>query len=243
METVTWGGYDWYTRPLWGQHHPAEKHTWYDPDCIKLQDDGSIVLDIHYNPRTFIDNDGNKVTKDFGVVQMRTIREFTYGTFEWEMKTMEGKYVWPALWLASNYSWPPEIDCMEGWSNENANFTKRLFWVNIKPTMHWSENCDPKNGEHKSDNRKNICRCRIKQNDFNKYKVVWAPDYVDVYYNDYKVKRFTNKEMLAHFNKPEVHMHVLMSSGFYSDFPKHYKDYVNRNKPMIVKSFKYTPLK
>lgn len=243
MRTINWCGYEWYTRPLWGAHHPDEEHTWYDPDCIRICDDGSIILDIQYNPKEFTDKNGNKITKDFGIVQMRTKQEFKYGTFEWEMKTMKGKFVWPALWLGSNYSWPPEIDCMEGWSNKNGTFTKRLFWVNIKPTIHWSENCDAKNGKHLSAHKENICKSRIKQNDFNKYKVVWAPNYIDVFYNDYRIKRFNKPEMLEHFNKPEISMHVLMSSGFYSDFPNFYNYYRDKNSPMIVKNFKYTPLK
>lgn len=237
FETIKWCGYEWIKRPLWGDNHPNEDMVWYDQDCATINSDNHIVLNIKRNPKTFNVPNRGEVTKEFGRGSVRTTEEFKYGTFEWEMKVPEGKYVWPALWLSSDFSWPPEIDCMEGWSGDNPLYIKRCLWRNIKPTMHWSENCDDVNGKHLEETKNNTWRWWLKCTDFDKYKVEWTPKYVDVYYNGHKVKRFNNTEMLEHMNKPEVKMHVIMSINAYSKFPKYYFDFW----PMIVKSFKYTP--
>ena len=241
FDKVEWCGYKWIKRPLWGDNHQAERHCWYDQECIDFND-GNVVLNLRRNPKLCdVPNEG-QVLKEFGKGSMRTIEEFKYGTFEWEMKVPEGKYLWPALWLASDYSWPPEIDCMEGWSKENPKYVKRLLWKNIRPTTHWSANCDPVNGEHKSEAKFNVWRWWLKCDGFDNYKVIWTPDYVDVFYNNHKVQRFQDREMLRHMNLPEVKMHAIQSININESFVDYYDDYVRRNKPMIVKSFKHTPL-
>ena len=240
FDKINWCGYQWIKRPLWGDNHELEPYSWYDEGCIDIDINHNMILNIRRNPKE-CDVEGNKVVKEFGRGLVRTVNEFKYGTFEWEMKVPQGKYLWPALWLASDYSWPPEIDCMEGWSKTDTKYVKRLLWRNIHPTMHWSAKCNP-DCQHLQECKYNIFRWWLKCDDFDKYKVVWTPDYIDVFYNGHKIKRFNDKVMLEHMNKPEVRMHAIISTGFNEPFIDYYDEYVSLNKPMIVKSFKYTPL-
>lgn len=242
IRTFEWCGYEWIARPLWGDHHPEEKLCWFDQDAYEILDDGTLILKITNNPRIFNQEDGTKIMKPWGKCHVRTTKEFKYGTFEWDMRLPYGRQMWPALWFASDTSWPPEIDCMEGWSKNTTNYVKRLLWKNIHPTMHWSANCDPEHGEHRHEEKFNTLRCWLKgEGKFDHYKTIWTPDYVEIWYNNHKIKRFTDKEMLEHMNK--VNFHAIMSSNINDEFnDEMYEEYKEKNIEMAVRNFKYTPL-
>lgn len=240
INAFNWCGYQWIARPLWGLHHKNDKLSWYDEDAWYITSDGTLVLQIMDNPRSFVE-DGENVTIPWGRASVRCTKEFKYGTFEWDMRLPYGKYLWPALWLSSDTSWPPEIDCMEGWSGDNPDYVKMLLFKNIKPTMHWSENCDSKNGKHLEETKNNTCRWWIKGGkEFDHYKVIWTPDYVEVWYNNHKIKKFTDREMLKHMNS--VEMHPIMSTHMYGKFDRSmYTEYRKNGIEMAVRNFKYTP--
>ena len=221
---------------MWGKHHPEHELEWYDQEAYEILPDGTLILKITDNPKTFVNEDGEYVAKPWGIGWVRTINEFKYGTFEWDMRLPRGKYMWPALWLGSDSIWPPEIDCMEGWSEENPDYIKRLIWVNIKPTVHWGTKRDVK---HETKN--NNLRCVIKGGDkFDHYKAIWTPEYVEIWYNNTKIKRFTDKDMLDQMNT--VSMHAIMSTGIYGKFNRNmYKEYASNGIEMAVRNFKYTP--
>ena len=236
IKTFNWCGYDWIARPLWGEHHPEDNIKWYDQDAYEILRDGTLVLKVTDNPRVFVNEYGEHVCKPWGIGWVRTTDEFKYGTFEWDMRLPFGRFMWPALWFEADKSWPPEIDCMEGWSEDTTNYVKNLIFVNIKPTMHWG---DKRDVQHETKN--NNLRCWIKGGDkFDHYKTIWTPEYVEIWYNNHKVKRFTNKNMLEHLNS--VSMHPIMSTGMYGKFDRSmYNEYTEKGIEMAVRNFKYTP--
>lgn len=239
IDTFSWQGYDWAKRPIWGDNHPNDDFTWYSTELYEIRPNGDLVLPIAYQPKIFNVN-GRMVEKPWARCSVRTTEEFKYGIFEWEMKCPEGKWQWPALWLASDLSWPPEIDCMEGWSEDTRDYVKMLIFRNIKPTIHWTA----ADGSHQQKQKKNILRCCLKcGKTFDKYKVVWTPEYIDVYYNKTRVAHFTEKKLLDQLNDPDCKMHPIMSSGPYGKFDQMEMDRLDSNdRHMIVRSFKYTPL-
>lgn len=242
IPTIKWQGYEWIKHPLWGIAHPDEHTVWIDETLPFINDQGHVVLGIEKRPKEVPmawPGTGTEY-REWARCHMRTTQEFKYGTFEWEMKLPNGKFQWPALWLASEEDWPPEIDVMEGWSRETTDWVKNLIFLRIKPTCHWRD----KNRVHVQESKNNILKCRLKRKqNFDKYKVVWTPDYIDVYYNDHKVKRFKDKQMLSEMNRPEIKMHAIMSSGFDDGFTEDvFNKWNDDAKNMIVKSFKYTPL-
>ena len=239
IDSFAWQGYEWAKRPIWGDNHPDDDFTWYDSDLYWIKSNGDLVLPIKYEPKEF-DVNGRKVTKPWGRCSVRTLEEFKYGTFEWEMKCPEGKWQWPALWLASDMSWPPEIDCMEGWSADTRDYVKLLLFRNIKPSIHWAE----ADGSHSFKTKHNILKCRLKCGKaFDKYKIVWTPDCVDIYYNTTRVAHFTEKKLLKALNHPDCKMHPIMSSGPYDNFDMNESKRLDQNdRHMVVRSFKYTPL-
>ena len=56
----------------------------------------------------------------------------TYGYFETREKlTPRGITYWPAFWLSSSDSWPPEIDVFELVGDNSSYFTMSLHWRNV----------------------------------------------------------------------------------------------------------------
>lgn len=242
IETVKWQGFEWIRRPLWGIAHPDQHDEWMDESLPRITADGSVVLTIEDHPKEVPlawPGTGTE-TRRWARCHMRTVREFKYGTFEWEMKLPNGKFQWPALWLASDEDWPPEIDVMEGWNYTSTDWVKNLIFLRIKPTCHWRD----KNRVHVQESKNNILKCRLKRKqNFDKYKLVWTPDYIDIYYNNYKVKRFKDKQMLSEMNRPDVKMHAIMSNGFEEGFNEEiFRGYTDDAVNMVIRSFRYTPL-
>ena len=235
-----WKGHDWRITPYWGDHHSGKPDVWYGTDSVRIEDNGSLVLDCVYNPKSFPDGFIRKYSVGYVVCE----EDFKYGTFEWSAKLPQGLNMWPGLWLDSSKEWPPEIDCMEGWTRgKRDTYVKRLLWVDIHPTMHWTEN-----GEHKSEAKFNISRFRVDLNGWNDFKVEWTPNGVSVYYNGKLIKTFNNKKMLEHFNREDILMHPIMTFDIWEDFPgefteERYADYKDNGSPLVVRNFKYTPYK
>lgn len=229
-----WMGYSWRITPFWGNYHKEKYNVWYGTESVFIDND-MLVLDCVYQPKEFQDN----VCRNYNVGYVVCEEEFKYGVFEWTAKLPKGKNLWPALWLGCRKEWPPEIDCMEAWSNTCMNsYSKRLFWLNIHPTIHWKEN-----EEHVSEAKFNILRWNVNQYGWNRYKVIWLPESISIYYNDKLVKKFDNHKMLAHFNQKDIKMFPIMTfdiSEKHKPFDlKKYKDYKTKGCPFLVKDFRY----
>ena len=207
IEHFEWSGQCWIKRPLWGVMHTGEPHAWFDPYCVSIDDNNCANIQFRRNPVEIKVKD-KTYNPVLGRGWMESTVEFKYGVFSWDAILPTGCNLWPALWLGSDYSWPPEIDCMEGWSNNNPNYIKHFLFRNIKPTVHWNN----AQGEHLQESKNNICRCILHPGkNVDNFKVVWTRNYVDVLYNNIRVKRFNNKELLAQLNQKDVFMHPIMS--------------------------------
>jgi beta-glucanase (GH16 family) len=69
--------------------------------------------------------------------------KFGYGYFEIEAKLPTGRNLWPAFWMWSFDSWPPEIDILEGYSSVKRPSYFKLyldsllgFW-NVQTNYHY----------------------------------------------------------------------------------------------------------
>ncbi len=84
-------------------------------------------VEVHY-----IDWDGKdwgKWTIPIQTAQIDSSISFMikHGYFEARCKQPKSKNMWPAFWLASTHSWPPEIDIFEVWTR-NKGFTTTIHW-------------------------------------------------------------------------------------------------------------------
>ena len=234
MKSFNWKGYNWYTGEVWGETHPDFDLNWFDDSCVTLTSMDHIILNIKKSLRHYWCG-----YRTWGVGRINCCTEFKYGKFEWKVFLPKGTKLLPALWLKSSYSWPPEIDCMEGLSGDCIpTFNKRLFWYNIHPTCHWKT--DSSNHESRSILGKTTLKM-IKPNDINKFTIEWRPDKISIWYNDYLVGEYKDEELLDNLNKEEIYMSPCMSIDQCKDFKD--KDFKKYSRPFEIIDFKYEPLK
>ena len=121
MKTIDWSGYTWLTKERWGRLHKDKPYCWYDPSAVQIGIDDRLVLKTHYNPKEF---EEYNLRPKIGVGLISCTKEFGPGTFEIEAKLPYGKNLWPAFWLWSWDTWPPEIDIFEGYSKKHPNYSR-----------------------------------------------------------------------------------------------------------------------
>lgn len=123
-----------------------------------------------------------------------------YGYFEIRCKLPKGKGMWPAFWLVSRHSWPPEIDVFEIFSSVNQNVLESNYHYLIGK-RHYSD----------------MKRTKIPdpQADFHTYAVEWQPELLTWYFDGVAIRRQKIKQ--EWFSHP---MHITVSTGVDHRNPK-----------------------
>ena len=233
MDEINWCGYNWIPQERWGQIHPEKKEWWYDRDRVKIDDDNNLILSIKYNPKYFKEL---KYTSEIGVGLVSCTEKFKHGTFTIVAKLPKGKHLWPAFWMWSWDSWPPEIDIFEGYSNDNPNYFKfRLgkpfgFW-NVQTNIHYNEGENTKMKGGKT----HFFGFKDPTQNFIEYKLDWDEKYLKFYYNGRMVRKLTDRKVLEQLN--ETTMNVIINNGI----TKEYMLADRIDSDFIIRSFNYTP--
>jgi len=238
-ETISWCGYTWLNRERWGRIHPDSPRAWNDPNMIEIRD-GMLVLKTGKSPMSFV-LDGKKVTTQVGMGLVSNQKKFGYGYFEIECKLPTGKQLWPAFWMWSFDSWPPEIDVFEAYTRKTKGYFKipSKFWRflgfwDVKTNIHYG---------HEKDNTKGSTGAlshwfgfKNPRKHFMKYGCLWTEDKIDIFYNGRKVRTIDDPEVIKYFKGTT--MNVIINShvdyGIDEDNPT--------KSEFIIKSFNYTPL-
>lgn len=225
---ITWSGHEWLTQERWGQIHPDKTICWYDASCVEIDQYGYLHLKTKYNPKTF--NDLN-ITSNVGIGLVSCTTKLYHGVYEIEAKLPRGKNLWPAFWMYSFDSWPPEIDVFEAYTvNDSSYFTWNPFkpW-NVQTNIHYNEKSVIKS----IGSNVHYWGYKDPSKNFIKYKVDWQRDYIKFYYNDYMVRCITDKSILDQFNRTT--MNVILNNSIDSN--------VDINNPpisdFIIKYFKH----
>lgn len=208
-------------------------------------DNGIVYLSIENAERLFKTNeifpdiDGDKV-KCFACGEMQgdfTTQTFSYGTYEWVVKVPKQANIWPAVWLCSAEGWTHEIDVFEGYTNKRGSYNN-LLWTKLETNVHYF----PTPNKHRSIGGRGIFRPLYNlyknKNGFDKWKCVWTPDKIAIYFNGLLIRKITDKNVLAPFNKAP-RMYPIMNMMVLEDFTE--KD-IN-GVSMIIKSFSYKEYK
>lgn len=219
MRTFSWCGYEWITQERWGQIHPEKSHWWYDESCVSLDKQNHLHLTTKYNPRYFESLD---VTSNIGVGLVSCKNKFTQGIYTIEAKLPYGKNLWPAFWMWSWDSWPPEIDVFEGYSNNNPNYFKFSltnpfgFW-NVQTNLHYNGN----GGNSMIGGKTHYFGFKDPTKHFMKYCVVWEFKSIKIYYGDKLVRTINDEKIMKQFENAT--MNVIINNGVTEN--------VNKNNP------------
>lgn len=232
-EKITWSGYDWLTQERWGNIHPDKTYNWYDPSAVEICNN-DLILKTHYNPKEFTIND-KKIISNYGVGLISNTTKFDYGYFEVEAKLPTGKNLWPAFWMWSFDSWPPEIDIFEAYSSiKKPSYFKihldSLFgFYNVQTNVHYKEKEKGKNIGGKT----HWFGFKNPQKHFIKYACLWEENQIVFYYNGKKVKTINDQNILNTLKNTK--MNVIINNHIREDIG----DF--GTSEFIVKSFKYLP--
>lgn len=235
MKSIFWSGYEWITQERWGQVHPEKPHWWYDESCVHIcRGTNQLHLRTRYNPKYFPEiND----TSYIGVGLVSCTKKFGFGTYSISAKLPKGENLWPAFWMWSWDSWPPEIDIFEAYSDSKGKYLKpRLsnplgFW-NVQTNVHYQEGDSNKMMGGKT----HYFGFKDPSEHFIDYTLIWQRDIIKFYYDNRLVRTITDKNILDQLNQTK--MNVILNNGVTSD--------VNISNPpqsnFIIKKFKYSPI-
>jgi beta-glucanase (GH16 family) len=185
----------------WGAYHSDNLSQYWDDDNVIWVDD-KVLLYNKYNPKAFINSEGEKITIPFSIGVVESVNEYKYGYFEAYGNLPVKNGQWPAFWLTGAITWPPEIDIVEGYSQDDQyGFGRRL-----QSNVHYKD----------GDGRKHI-----KGRNHPLYKgaithinghfaALWEADKIEFYYNGFLVRRIKDKKVLNAMNQP---MKIILNSA------------------------------
>jgi beta-glucanase (GH16 family) len=184
----------WQDYPYFGhRYHPGnivdkgiEPFQYFDYNCISVEN-SILKLKCELNPIEIehIDWDGvnyGKYTIPYRLGWIQTMPntfEQRHGYFEIRSKSPNSGGCWPAFWLASTISWPPEIDIFEIYTSDGQKRSTS--------TIHWG-----KEPNHPSTGFG--YRTVNLNDDFGVWGCEWNKNQIKIYYNSWLVKIFPTPE-------------------------------------------------
>lgn len=239
---IEWCGHKWMPQERWGMVHPQKSHWWYNPDFISIDKNGYLHLKSGFCPKHF-NHLPEQSNISVGLVSCTT--KFSYGVFEIEARLPFGENLWPAIWMYSWDSWPPEIDLMEGYSDQAENymykkpnifdFFKKKNRYNIQSNVHYVD--EGNKSLHDNELAYGVELPFDPTRKFVNYKCIWEADLLRIFYDDILVRYVSDRNILDKLSGHK--MNVILNNGVTS-----FVDTKNPPKSdFVIKSFKYQPFK
>ena len=117
----------WRIGQPWGKFHPEPPYQYYGDESVFIQND-CLILNQIYSPKQLTTWENPKVYDiPYSVGLVTSYESYGYGFYEFEVELPYGSGLWPSVWLSCVNSWPPEIDILEAYSNDNSNYKNSLF--------------------------------------------------------------------------------------------------------------------
>lgn len=230
-----WSGFNWRSSQPWGVIHPDKPIQHYDADAVKVYDDKLKLFTFKKEKFFRIDDDLIKSPIAVGLVCSK--ETFRYGTFEIKAMLPKQQNLWPAFWLTAVDAWPPEIDIMEGYTNNKGSYfdfnlkTPMSFW-NIETNVHYKEE-----GDNKSIGPKNgfvgFFNPAVREITFTLH---WTEKYIAIMYDGVLVRYVDDPIIMRNINSSKYN--VIINNGV--------KDNIDLNEncdsEFVIHYFKYNPL-
>jgi hypothetical protein len=226
---------NWRIGRNWGIAHPD--HTcWCSGDMVFTRHDAvnssydAARLGIGKEYREFYSQ-----TYPWKVGYISSVDTFKYGAFTFFFILPRGRHLWPAIWLTDGKTWPPEIDIVEGWTNDKSEkHPYRKYSHDIFPICCTNKifpglvtgNCLENKGGKSYYNLFHGTNSKYMDTDLgiNSCMLEWNPNKIAVWYNGHKVMEETNPDMLRWFNESdgmEIHLdNYVMNEFSFKDFDR-----------------------
>jgi beta-glucanase (GH16 family) len=121
----------WRIGQPWGKFHPEYAYQYYGDKSVFIQNN-CLILNQEYSPKQFRLEGGKVYDIPQSVGLVTSYKSYGYGFFEFEIELPYGSGLWPAVWLSCVNSWPPEIDILEAYSNDNSNY-QMIIQTKLQP--------------------------------------------------------------------------------------------------------------
>ena len=252
MGKINWCGCEWSCEMDGGRIiHPSYPHAWYSDsnDVIKVFENGEMELSYRENKKEIKHWDGKIYKPTIERALIRTKTPFEYGTFSIEAMCPKGLNLCCAFWLSGEGNWPPEIDILEAWSEDNNyswRTTNRFPWIIPSWRTTYNVHYNNKNFIHEHLGSKNVMKCvqpLDPTENWIKYECVWEPDKITFKANGVVTKTVRKKyaQMLVNnLKNPEkgnlMDVIIEINVGDPKIIPS------RLDTPFKVRNFKYKPL-
>ncbi len=215
---------NWRTDHWWGErihpgnivdHNMAPKVIYTDINHIIV--DGKIHMFTKKEniPFHYVDYDGKdwgtwNIPYSSGQIQQQSFEQL-YGYFEANIAIPSTPGTWPAFWLASRHSWPPEIDIFEFYTGRQSNYFASNLHFDFKPNKKTRISLGY-NFKH-SDKQ-------------NTWAVDWQENYMKFYWNNILIRVVHEKKVLDFFKFP---MFVIINNGVDTGEGRHIEEMESPN--------------
>lgn len=246
---MEWCGYNWKCEMEGGRIiHPEYPWYWCSLDTIKRNEDDTLELSMRENPRDVKHWDGKIYHPTYEVATMRSIEDFSYGTFSAEIKVPKGKRLSASFWTTGSGNWPPEIDIEEGWTEEKPSWFRWMIaqFPYFKPSWRTTTNIHYNNElmKHDSIGSRNIPwfkQCKNPSDNFIKYECEWLPNKITFKANGRIIRTITGhvcKNLTNNLEHPERGFRMNVVFNVWVENPDIRKPEIIQ--PMFIRNFKYT---
>ena len=218
-------------RSLWG----VEETTIVDNEILYLKSFKTDTI-IHYIDSNDVDYGKWTIPYSTGWIDTSDSFNIKYGYFEISCKIPKGEGYWPAFWLASNHSWPPEIDMFEFWTDKKWWDILKRIQRKLKSGIYLGNKNNTTNlGKGFLNIRKaHTILPKYITETFNKYAVEWDENGVKFYFNDILIffDSIKSKQMNVY------DMHIILNQGVTENVIKVGEKYMDDFEIKYVKVYK-----
>ncbi len=214
----------WRIGQPWGKFHPDFSYQYYGNNSVSIKDN-SLVLSQFYYPKK-MQFDGMEEVFDIkqSVGLVTSHESFGYGFYKFECKLPKGAFLWPAVWISCVDSWPPEIDILEAYSDENKKYGSQL-----QSNFHYDFNenkksTGPRNHPVFDNNEKLILGCWF------------TKDFIKIYYNGYLVRSIKDENIMRFFRDKK--MTIILNNAIRPEY-KDRAELINQVSEFYVYNVQY----
>jgi beta-glucanase (GH16 family) len=189
--------FKWRIGQPWGIMHPGAQHQYYGEQSVTTTEYG-LILSHQYSPEYKSHYSlESPVLVPYSVGLISSIDSYRYGFFQFNISLPFGIGLWPAVWLTSATTWPPEIDILEAYT-DSMGLYKNRFETNIHYNL-YPNNVDLGAQRHPLELHDITVSCW------------WTKDFIKIYYNGILVRQVTDKKILKWFENQR--MIIVLNNG------------------------------
>lgn len=219
----------------WGFFNSQSPHQYFcgDNDCVSVSGNALCLYNV-YKPTSIPKwYDGRSYNPAYAIGLICSKKEFGYGFYVFKAKIPFSSGIWPAIWLTSTQSWPPEIDIMEAYIGCDYHD------ISIESNLHYKG----ENGVHKVLGA--VSHTPFVPYDILSYSLYFDENKIEIFYQGFLVRRVKAKHILERFIGHKYHVVVnnaLRQSSVQQCHPAVFRDVLNK-QPFILYQFDYYVIK